>query len=458
MRCFSASPPKKAPAPRTLYPPFVLFFGYSGEDPLFVAVNLPPMFGQLAVVGIDADPKLRGASRGYSRRMLGGLRAKGWKLRSVRSPCREQEPGFLAPRYGRSVDQSYKSYKGEARRKSSWEPLQRWIQPAQDWRALIRVSRQESLAAIISVPGCASHHAQAAWARRHLGLPWIAVVSEYERSLLRPGQAPRSPLERGLHYAYQQLFLDADTVVVDSDGAREYWSAQLPAVASRCRRIYSLWDADPAPNRGRSPRGPISLRVCNAKDRPASLRPLLSVLEVLRDRFPELSGAIEIRVQGAVLADEIELCRQWKIGLGEGDEGLGEAELLVVLARGSDAEIPSPAFWPAFASGRPVISMGGSDEVGRLLRKTGLGLHINWNERGWVDRGAAVLQRAIFRRYNARSLLAEYSPRLSTFAEFSVSRGTEQLESLIHQLRPSPRAIRAEGSWVALENPRSDTA
>lgn len=270
----------------------------------------------------------------------------------------------------------------------------------------------------------------AAISRTRSTKPWIALLNEHEVERMRPSRGGASA--RGW---FRRLMYGADAVVVPSDTALQAWKHWVPESSTRVFRIY------PAGERGsnaQSPRGdlrsPIKVSILSdARDTPR-LGALASVLEVFRRRCPELRTSLELSLQGPINREDRVLAERLELKIEEQQSPLGE--LVLVLDRGSG--LPG-GFFAALHSGRPVLSLSRSEEAARVLAKTGLGLQIECGQRGWAERGASVLQRAVFRRSLRRSLLPEYSPRPGALSDFSVEHFSSQLEKICYELlSPKP--------------------
>lgn len=274
-------------------------------------------------------------------------------------------------------------------------------------------------------------HLVAAISRTRSTKPWIALLNDQEVERMRPssGGGPARSWFRRLMYG-------ADAVVLPSDTALAAWKRWVPESSTRVFRIYPAGERALNAYCGRGElRSPIKVSVLSeARDTPR-LGAFASVLEVFRQRCPELRSALEVSIRGAMNREDRALAERLELNIEEPQSPLGE--LVVVLDRGEG--LPGD-FFTALHSGRPVLSLSRSEEAARILAKTGLGLQIECGQRGWAERGAAVLQRAVFRRSLRRSLLPEYSPRPGALSDFSVEHFSSQLEKICYELL-SPKLL-----------------
>lgn len=141
-------------------------------------------------------------------------------------------------------------------------------------------------------------------------------------------------------------------------------------------------------------------------------RTLLAALRRLKDGDPALAERLELLIAGQPGPDDERLIAE--AGLGDVVRHLGRlpraeaialqraADALVLLTSASGPEAPGKLF-EYLASGRPIVTLTGESEAGRLVRETGTGVVVPADDREAI---AAALGRAL-----SGELAGSYAPR-----------------------------------------------
>lgn len=281
-------------------------------------------------------------------------------------------------------------------------------------------------------------HVVAALSRHRRALPWVALLREDDSERLLPWmQGPRS------RPWVKRVFSGADAVVVHSDCAKGAWQRWLPEAQDRIFRVYPHIDRSGIEEEARvQARSPIRLRVAPVGRERFELGVFKSVLAAFLQRCPELRDSIELSMEGPGSGED----QAWakRVGIRLFCKTNTPGDVLVLLDRGNHPVTLPYGFFPALGSGRPVICLSRCSEAARVLAETGLGVSVDCSERGWAERGAYVIQSAVFRRALKRGVLAEYSPRPAAIASFSVLNYCSEIEGICRSvLAAEPKSLSA---------------
>lgn len=280
-------------------------------------------------------------------------------------------------------------------------------------------------------------HFVAALSRGRRTVPWVAWLGEGESERLRPWlEGARSRVW------FRRLMCGADALILPSDAARDAWEKWLPAAKSRMFRVYPYLDRafDHAESRVEA-RLPIRIVLDTGRSKSMRLGVLRSVLDVFLRRCPELRTSVELLSSTSFDSRDEMWAHRVGVSLRPNVGPRDGGDLVVVLDDAANPLSLPSNFFAALRRGKPLLSVGRSEEASRLLAETGLGLHVDCREHSWADRAAAIVQRAVFRRALKRGLLAEYAPRPSAMAQFSTQYYCAQIETICREVLGRPKGL-----------------
>lgn len=276
-------------------------------------------------------------------------------------------------------------------------------------------------------------HFVAALSRQRRTTPWVALLRGSDSERMKPWlESSRS------RSWFRRLMSSADALVVSSDGAAAMWKRWLPEAEHRIFRVYPYIDRSfekVAEPRGEA-RSPIRVSLIGQARSRTELGVFRSVLDSFVQRCPELRSSVELSTPGSWSHQDLVWAKREGIPLLSKKEDEGDLIVLVDSATNEDT-LPRGMF-RALRSGRPILCLSRSDEAHRLLTTTGLGLHVDCSVHGWAERGACVIQRAVFRRALRRGLLAEYAPRPAAIARFSTQSYCDEIEAICRSVLLGP--------------------
>ncbi len=266
-----------------------------------------------------------------------------------------------------------------------------WL-PAAFWRGL-RHLRAESSDLIYSSFPPASAHLLALLLKQATGLPWVA---DFRDSWIFDPLDPRLEREswrRALEMRLEETVLrTADAVVCASEIAAEHLRVTYPAEAEKIRVIANGFETSEFPAAPPPPNEDVLRIVHTGSFSFSHLRrtpgPLFAALRTLLERDPSWPERLQVLLVGALSADEqqsaADLVERKLVqlkGLCEHEEALAfqrsaHVLLLVDHARPWPASNVPGKFYEYLAMRRPLLSLGGSGMVERLIKELNAGLHV----------------------------------------------------------------------------------